>query len=68
MQIDFLKLPSKVNPSLGEGRLADFIFGKELFILVSKYEINKKFKLVMGIHLVQENGSLSISPEDLTLY
>ena len=44
MQIDFLKLPSKVNPSLGEGRLVDFIFGTKVFILGRKYEINRKFK------------------------
>ena len=44
MQIDFLKLPSKVNPSLGEGRLVDFIFGTELFILGRKFESKEKLK------------------------
>ena len=31
-------------------------------------ERKKANKIVMGIRLIQENGSLSISPEDLILY
>ena len=31
-------------------------------------ETNQVMKTVMGIHLFQENGSLSISPEDLIQY